>query len=100
VYGKEPTEFGNVRVWPLYNRHLWEQKHGPIPPRHLVVFKDGDRGNCVIGNLDLLSMADNARRNGMWQSMPRELAEVIQLNGALKRKLRMANGKEQDNRPS
>jgi hypothetical protein len=98
VYGKEPTGYGNVRGWPLYSRWLWEQHHGPIPPKHIVTFKDGDRAHCVIENLELLSMADNARRNSMWSTLPRELAELIQLNGALKRKLRTASGKEQNHR--
>jgi hypothetical protein len=58
----------------------------------MVAFKDGDRSNCAIENLELRSMADNARRNNMWGRLPRELAEVIQLNGALKRKVRRLNG--------
>lgn len=86
-YGKEPCGFGNVQVWPLLHRRLWEQAHGPIPEGHLVVFRDGNRQNCVIENLMLMTMADNARRNSMW-NLPRELAEVIQLQGALKRQLR------------
>lgn len=93
-YGKEPTGFGNVKAWPLYSRHTWEQHNGPIPPKHLVVFKDRDRGNCAIENLELMSMADNARRNSMWARLPRELAEVIQLNGALKRRIRRLNGQK------
>jgi hypothetical protein len=94
VHGKEPFGFGNTKVWPLYNRYLWELHKGPIPPKHIVIFKDGNRANCVIENLELLSMADNARRNSMWATMPRELAEVIQLAGALKRKIRRHGGKE------
>jgi hypothetical protein len=90
----EATGFGNTKVWPLLNRHLWEQAHGPIPPKHLVAFKDGDRANCVLANLELRSMADNARRNVMWNRYPRELAETIQLAGVLKRKLRSENGAE------
>jgi hypothetical protein len=98
VYGEEATGFGNPKVWPLYNRYLWEQTHGPIPPKHLVAFKDGKRANCVIENLELRSMTDNARRNVMWNNLPRELAEAIQAQGALKRKLRKLGGEEQDNR--
>jgi len=79
-------------VWPLYGRWVWEQLKGPIPPKHLVMFKDGNRSNCAIENLELLSMANNARRNSMWATLPREVAEVIQLNGALKRKLRRIHG--------
>ena len=96
VPGKEPTGFGNSKVWALYNRYLWEQHHGTIPPRHVVVFKDGNRANCVIENLDLVSRAEMARRNRTWGRLPAELAQAIQLNGALKRKLRSAHGKEQN----
>jgi hypothetical protein len=96
VHGKEATGFGNVKVWPLYGRYLWEQHKGPIPPKHVVIFKDGDRSNCVIENVELLPRADLARRNGMWKRLPRELAEVIQLNGALKRKMRRLYGEEHD----
>jgi hypothetical protein len=94
-HGKEATGFGNTKVWPLYGRYIWEQHKGPIPPKHLVIFKDRNRANCAIENLELMSMADNGRRNVMWAKFPRELAEAIQLNGALKRKVgRMQNGKK------
>lgn len=100
VHGKESTGFGNTKVWPLYHREVWKRQHGPIPPKHIITFKDRDRGNCAIGNLEMLSMADNARRNSMWNNYPRELALAIQINGQLKRKIRRGNGKEQDQRPS
>jgi hypothetical protein len=95
VHGKEATGFGNTKVWPLYGRYVWEQHNGPIPPKHIVTFKDGNRLNCAIENLELMSCADNARRNSMWAKMPRELAEVIQLRGALNRKLRRLSGEKQ-----
>lgn len=94
-YGKEPTGFGNTKVWPMYGRYLWEQHNGPIPPKHMVVFKDGNRANCVLENLELRSMADNARRNAMWNRLPQELVEAITMNGALKRKIRrLSNGEK------
>lgn len=100
VYGKEHSGMGNTKVWPMYNRYLWEKHKGPIPPKHLVKFIDGNRANCVIENLELISKADNARRNAMWNRYPPELSSAIMLNGALKRKIRSkANGKEQDQRP-
>lgn len=96
VHGQEATGFGNTQVWPLLHRHIWSQHHGPIPAKHIVTLKDGNRSNCAIENLELISMANNARRNSMWNKYPRELEEVIQLGGALKRKLRKLDGKEQD----
>ena len=92
----EPTGFGNVKVWQLYARHVWEQHYGAIPPRHVVCFRDGDRKHCRIENLELVSRADLARRNSPWFRFPREVAELIQLNGALKRSLRRRDGKEQN----
>jgi hypothetical protein len=88
VHGAEPTGFGNADVWTQLHRRLWEQHHGPVPPGHVVAFRNGDRGDCAIGNLECISRADLARRNTMWGRLPRELAEAIQLNTALKRKLR------------
>lgn len=79
-------------VWPLLNRRVWEQHHGPIPPNHIVTFRDRDRSNCAIENLELISMAENARRNAMWNRYPIELSRAIMSNGALKRKIRSLRG--------
>lgn len=98
VHGKEAHGFGNTKVWPLLNRHVWEQNRGPIPPKHVVAFKDGKRDNCAIENLELISRAELARRNRTWGRLPRGLAEVIQLAGALKRQIRSRDGKEQNQR--
>lgn len=45
-YTSAKTRFKHKHVW------LWEQAHGPIPKGHAVVFKDGDRMNCVLANLE------------------------------------------------
>jgi hypothetical protein len=92
VCGKEPFGFGNVRVWPLLSRHTWEQHKGPIPQNHVIVYKDGDRSNCAIENLECVHRRVLAERNRMWNAYPRELAEAIQLNGVLKRKLKRLGG--------
>ncbi len=84
----EATGFGNSSVWPQLHRQVWEQHHGPCPLGHVVVFKDRDRKNCAIENLECISRGDLARRNAMWGRYPRELIEAISMNGALKRKLR------------
>lgn len=90
----EASGFGNSKAWPQYHRHLWEREHGPIPAGRVVVFRDGDRRHCSLDNLELISRSELARRNTMWGRYPRELAEAIQLNGALKRKLRRIDGKK------
>src|SRR5581483_1316469 len=86
------------QVWPLLHHQVWEQHHGPIPPNHVVRFKDRDRAHCAIENLELISMAENARRNSIW-NLPPELASTIQLAGALKRQIRRrTHGQEQNQR--
>ena len=95
VHGTEATGFGNQKVWAFVSRLTWEQHHGPIPPGHVIAFKDRKRGNCAIENLECISRGELARRNAMWGRLPQELAAAIQLNGALKRKLRrLSNGEK------
>jgi hypothetical protein len=47
------------------------------------MFKDGNRANCVIENLELLSRADLLRRNSIHR-FPAALKEVIRLKAAIK----------------
>ena len=84
--------FGNTKIWPLLNRYVWEQHNGPIPVGHAIIFKDRDRSNCDPSNLELVTRAELMRRNSVHR-LPKELAEVIQLNGALKRVLRRLSEK-------
>lgn len=90
----EAYGFGNVRVWPLLHRHNWRQVKGEIPAGHALVFRDGNRANCDVDNLELLSRGDLMRRNTI-HNLPKELVEVIQLTGAIKRKVRERYAAEQ-----
>lgn len=38
-------------VWVKKHRHVWEQAHGEIPERHVILFKDENRQNCELDNL-------------------------------------------------
>ena len=83
----EHSGFGNSLVWPFLQRHLWRQIYGPIPAGHAVTFIDGDRTNCNPDNLKLISRRELMARNSV-HNLPPELKQVIQLCGALKRKIR------------
>lgn len=96
VHGKEATGFGNVSVWPLLQRHVWEEHKGPIPAGHVIAFKDRKRENCAIENLECIPRSELARRNQMWGRLPDELVQAIVLNGAIKRKLREAQHEKQN----
>ncbi|EEP0997816.1 HNH endonuclease [Salmonella enterica] len=64
------TEDGYIRVkvaepnhWQLKHRLVWEQYRGEIPENGVVRFIDDNRRNCDIGNLMLVTKADNAVMN-------------------------------------
>lgn len=90
------TSFAHgARGWRPLHRILWEDAHGPVPPGHIVAFKNGDKLDCELPNLELLTHADNMRRNTIHR-YPMALKQSIRLVGKLNRSIR----EEQDRRPA
>jgi hypothetical protein len=71
-----PYGYPNTKVWEYVHRRVWTEANGPIPPKHHVAFKDGDRKNTQLGNLELVSFADMVLRNSI-HNLPPELKETI-----------------------
>lgn len=46
------------------HRRVWVDHNGPIPPGNKICFKDGDRQNCAIGNLEMLTHDQQQQRRG------------------------------------
>ena len=46
--------------WISKHRLIWEQHFGPIPPKHRVIFLDGNKNNLDINNLELMSYGQTA----------------------------------------
>jgi len=42
---------------------IWEAAHGPKPPKHVIIFADGNRQNFDLDNLILISQAQLVRMN-------------------------------------
>lgn len=78
---------GRYGNWRGVHTMLWEEKHGPVPKGYALAFKDGDKTHIRLSNLELISRAELMRRNSV-HNLPQELQVVIQLTGALKRKVR------------
>jgi len=78
---------GRYGNWKGVHTVLWEKKRGPVPKGFALAFKDGDRTHIRLSNLELISRAELMRRNSV-HNLPKELYAVIQLAGALKRKVR------------
>lgn len=76
-------------VWIHLSRHVWEKHNGPIPPGYVISFRNGDTLNCDIANLELISKADNMRRNQI-HKYPPEVQELIIVHNKFKREIRNA----------
>ena len=70
--------------WRAYHAILWEEHHGPIPAGHIVVFRDRDMTRIEIDNLELITRAENMRRNTIHRYPP-ELKSAIRTLKKLKR---------------
>lgn len=61
---KVQTE-GTLRErWRFLHREVWKEHNGPIPEGLVVIFKDGDRLNCDISNLALVTKGESAALTG------------------------------------
>lgn len=65
---------------------VWEEINGPLPAGHAICFKDGNKQNVAIENLELVSRADLMRRN-TYHQYGKEIAQVIQLKGQITRQI-------------
>ena len=85
---------------PLNYRHkhvvVWEEANGPVPKGHVVVFKDGDKLNCDLANLELITRAELMQRN-TFHNFPEDVKAQIHVLAGFKRKLN-SHAKKQDRR--
>jgi len=73
--------------WVPLHRHIWEQANGKINKGMNVAFKNGNIYDCRLDNLELVTDAVMMKRNSMHTNYPADLCQLIQLNGAMKRKI-------------
>lgn len=50
------------RKMQLKHRYIWERHHGPVPKGMCIAFRDGNRQNCDISNLMLITEAERMTR--------------------------------------
>lgn len=72
--------------WKPVHVLVWEAKNGQVPPGHKLRFKDGNRRNFELDNLEPVSHAENLRRNSIHRYPP-ELKDVIRLQTRLIREI-------------
>ncbi len=79
-----------MRQWRLLHREVWKKHHGSYPTKgQALIFIDGNKRNCDILNLRLVSRTELMSINSV-HNYPKEIVQLIQLRGAIQRKI---NGK-------
>ena len=74
--------------WVPVQNIVWMQAHGEIPKGHIVVFRNRNKTDFRLENLELISRQENMRRNSIHTKYPLEIQQVVQLRGALNRQIR------------
>jgi len=92
-YLVEKTEQGFKFVHVL----LWESVNGPVPKGLFVVFKDKNKANITLDNLELIDRHEHMRRNNI-KNLPQELREVLSIKRSITRKINQLekNGTQQN----
>jgi hypothetical protein len=71
-------------VYKLKHRVVYEQHHGPIPDDMKIRFKDGNRLNVNIENLELVSNGENMAKNTIMR-FPKEVRQTIRILNKIKK---------------
>lgn len=87
VYVRVSDTFGDYRDWKRKQRVVWESHHGPVPVGMGVTFKDGDKSNFDISNLELKSPSEQMAENSYRNNYPEDVAALFQLKGVLSRQI-------------
>lgn len=78
-----------ARRWIAVHRLVWEAAHGPVPPGHAVAFRPGqkttDSSAITLDRIELVTRQELMRRNSYHTNLPKPLARVVQMRGALTR---------------
>jgi hypothetical protein len=81
--------------WRGVHELIWVEANGAMPPKHIVVFKPGMRttelDEITLDRVECISLAENMRRNTV-HNLPKELAQLVLLRGALNRQINKRSG--------
>lgn len=73
--------------WRQVHLLVWEEHHGPVPPGHVVTFRNKNTLDPRIENLECITRAEHTARNTIHRYPP-ELRQLMRLNGRLKKLIR------------
>lgn len=75
------------RDFVLVHHLIWRMHGQAVPAGHAIVFRDGDKQNLDVNNLESVTRVELMRRNSVHR-LPKEVARLAQLVGVLNRKIR------------
>lgn len=95
----DPTIYPAARWRPIHLL-VWEAANGPVPEGHICVFKPGRKTNRVeditLDRIEVITRAEHMRRNSYQNRYPKEIARLIQMKGALNRRVNRMEKKLND----
>lgn len=99
ILQRKVTDTGyGPRDWVAVHRLVWMEANGPIPDGYIVVFKPGRRtsvlGEITPDALEVITRAENMKRNSVHERYPKAIALAVQARGALNRKINALQGKQ------
>ena len=90
---RKVTDTGVKRIdYRLVHHLVWLAAGREIPPGHVLTFRDGDKRNFDLDNLELLPRKQLMQRNS-YHNYGQEVANLIQLRGAINRQINRKEGK-------
>ena len=89
-YTDDPAIFP-VQRWKPVHVMVWEAANGPVPDGCICVFKPGRKtyraSEITLDRIEIITRQENMRRNTRHARYSPEVNEIIQLKGALRRKI-------------
>lgn len=75
---------GQWERWKFLHALTWAFREGDVPKNHVIRFRDGNRLNCNIENLECVTREQAAKDR---LTYPKELRQLIALRGAITRQI-------------
>lgn len=88
-YIEVKTEEPNI--FKIKHRLVWEKEFGEIPAGHNIQFKDGNRLNCELENLYIITRADQVNINNSINRYPDDIKKAIRMLAKLNKQLKKIN---------
>ena len=63
------VKISEPNVFEMKHRHIWQLAHGPIPKGHVIVFKNTNKQDCRIENLEIITRGELARLNQSYKHL-------------------------------